>query len=157
MGAGALLRPGPPPAVTQPSTPVVASAGDARPVPAAPSAVAQPEAPAPTPENGTPPVAAAADGGTPSPVAVADAGTPGDAGTVAEVKAKGVLVVRAIPFATVLLNGKRLGEVQGRASYSLAAGQYKLTFVHPISTKSHTITIEPNGSVQREFRVAPPR
>jgi serine/threonine-protein kinase len=69
-----------------------------------------------------------------------------------EAVAKGQLVVRATPYATVLLDGKRLGEVQGRKAYSLVPGQYRLTFQHPAGNKSYPVTIEAGGSVTREFR-----
>ncbi|MBJ6764204.1 protein kinase [Myxococcaceae bacterium JPH2] len=73
---------------------------------------------------------------------------PADAGVVA----LGTLKLRASPYATVFLDGKRLGEVQGLASYRLAAGTYKLTFEHPSGAKSLSVTIPANGSVSRDFR-----
>ena len=64
----------------------------------------------------------------------------------------GMLQVRAFPYATVFLNGKRLGEVVGRASYKLAPGTYKLVFQHPLGDKKFDITIAAGTSVTREFR-----
>ncbi|XXF75628.1 protein kinase [Myxococcaceae bacterium GXIMD 01537] len=142
VGAGVLLRPGAGPAVAQPAP--GERAGMEGP------AVAQP-APAKgaTPED-TPVQAPEPVKPTPMEAATAQAAPPA-------AKAQGHLVVRAIPFATVMLNGKTLGEVQGRASFALAPGQYKLTFVHPAATKSYSVTVEPNGLVQREFRASAPR
>jgi len=65
----------------------------------------------------------------------------------------GMLQVRAFPYATVFLNGKRLGEVVGRASYKLAPGTYKLVFRHPLGDKKFEVTIAAGTSVTREFRV----
>jgi serine/threonine-protein kinase len=64
----------------------------------------------------------------------------------------GSLVVRAVPYATVLVNGRQLGEVQGSRTFKLAPGKYQLTFQHPKGSKTEPITIEANGTVKREFR-----
>ncbi len=71
------------------------------------------------------------------------------------VKAKGKLVVFATPYATVFLNGRKLGEVQGRASYSLPAGSYRLTFKHPSlpEGESRDVTLPPDGTVTQRFQV----
>ncbi|WP_164016910.1 serine/threonine protein kinase [Pyxidicoccus trucidator] len=64
----------------------------------------------------------------------------------------GMLQVRASPYATVFLNGKKLGEVTGRASYKLAPGTYRLVFQHPSGAKQFDVTIAAGTSVTREFR-----
>nr|WP_242593252.1 serine/threonine-protein kinase [Corallococcus exiguus] len=69
-------------------------------------------------------------------------------------KAMGTLQVRANPYATVFLGAKRLGDVQGRASYKVPAGTYSLTFAHPTSTKTFTVIVPANGSVIQEFRAS---
>lgn len=69
----------------------------------------------------------------------------------------GTLQVRASPYATVFLNGKRLGEVSGRASYKLAPGTYKLHFEHPSGDKWFDVTIAAGASVTREFRASKAR
>ncbi|NNC02634.1 serine/threonine protein kinase, partial [Corallococcus exiguus] len=69
-------------------------------------------------------------------------------------KAMGTLQVRANPYATVFLGAKRLGDVQGRASYKVPAGTYSLTFAHPTSTKTFTVVVPANGSVIQEFRAS---
>ncbi|RKI36496.1 serine/threonine protein kinase [Corallococcus sp. AB004] len=69
-------------------------------------------------------------------------------------KAMGTLQVRANPYATVFLGAKRLGDVQGRASYKVPAGTYSLTFEHPTSTKTFTVIVPANGSVIQEFRAS---
>jgi|GEM_PF-800678 len=69
--------------------------------------------------------------------------------------ATGLLQLRATPYATVFLDGRRLGEVSGRASYKLAPGTYKLLFHHPSGEKRYDVTITSGATVTREFR--PPR
>ncbi|MFY2564230.1 protein kinase domain-containing protein [Corallococcus terminator] len=69
--------------------------------------------------------------------------------------ATGLLQLRATPYATVFLDGRRLGEVSGRASYKLAPGNYKLLFQHPSGEKRYDVTITAGATVTREFR--PPR
>ncbi|GMT96047.1 hypothetical protein KH5H1_01660 [Corallococcus caeni] len=67
-------------------------------------------------------------------------------------KAMGSLQVKANPYATVFLSGKRLGDVQGRATYKLPAGTYTLTFRHPSGEKTFTVVVPANGAVTQEFR-----
>jgi serine/threonine-protein kinase len=66
----------------------------------------------------------------------------------------GTLQVRASPYATVFINGKRMGEVSGRATYKLAPGTYKLLFEHPTGGKRFDVTIAAGTSVLREFRAS---
>jgi serine/threonine protein kinase len=102
------------------------------PAPANPPAVAEapPAQPAPSPQGQAEP--------SPPPKPVATTGT---------------LVVRAQPFATVFVNGRKLGEVQGRGAFKLSPGHYKLTFQHPKGSKTESVTIEPNSTVTSVFRV----
>ncbi|MBN1209344.1 MAG: hypothetical protein JXB05_31120, partial [Myxococcaceae bacterium] len=64
----------------------------------------------------------------------------------------GILDVFAQPYATVLVNGKPLGEVTGRQTFKLAPGNYRVTFEHPRGSRSEIITIPPGGTVKRQFR-----
>jgi serine/threonine-protein kinase len=64
----------------------------------------------------------------------------------------GTLLVRAAPYATVFINGKKMGEVSGRASYRLPPGFYKLVFQHPTGDKRFDVTVAAGASVTREFR-----
>ncbi|ATB37986.1 hypothetical protein CYFUS_003412 [Cystobacter fuscus] len=70
------------------------------------------------------------------------------------VKAKGTLVVQAIPYADVYLDGKLVRrEVQGTWTTSLAAGTYQLKFVHPNHSDSSKVTITANGRTMKSFRL----
>ncbi|SEU33691.1 serine/threonine protein kinase [Stigmatella erecta] len=69
---------------------------------------------------------------------------------------KGRLIVKATPYATVLVNGRSLGEVQSRKVFPLAPGSYQLTLVHPKKTRTESITIVSDGTVTREFRALAP-
>jgi hypothetical protein len=58
-----------------------------------------------------------------------------------------------MPYATVVLDGKQMGEVLGSRLFKLAPGKHQLTVHHPTTgSKSETLTIEPNGTVKRLFR-----
>jgi eukaryotic-like serine/threonine-protein kinase len=72
-----------------------------------------------------------------------------EADTIAE--ARGSLIVRAIPFATVIVSGQKPREVLGRSKYTLAPGKYTVTFQHPSGSETHDVTITPEGSVTRSF------
>ncbi|RKG83625.1 serine/threonine protein kinase, partial [Corallococcus sp. CA049B] len=67
-------------------------------------------------------------------------------------KAMGTLQVKATPYATVYLGAKRLGDVQGRATYKVPAGTYAVTFQHPTSKKTFTVVVPADGTVLQEFR-----
>ncbi|RKG57335.1 hypothetical protein D7W79_42755 [Corallococcus exercitus] len=69
-------------------------------------------------------------------------------------KAMGSLQVKANPYATVFLGGKRLGDVQGRATYKVPAGTHTLTFRHPSGEKTFTVVVPANGTVMQEFRAS---
>ncbi len=79
---------------------------------------------------------------------VAGGATP-EATSAAE--ARGSLIVRAIPFATVIVSGQKAREVQGRYKYTLPPGKYQVTFQHPLGSETHDVTITPEGSVTRSF------
>ncbi|AEI66357.1 serine/threonine-protein kinase [Corallococcus macrosporus] len=64
----------------------------------------------------------------------------------------GTLQVQAAPYATVFINGKRMGEVTGRATYRLPAGAHKLVFQHPSGERRYDVTVTAGGTVSREFR-----
>ncbi|MBL0693448.1 serine/threonine protein kinase [Comamonas sp. JC664] len=66
--------------------------------------------------------------------------------------ASGTLQIQAAPYATVFINGKRMGEVAGRASYKLPAGVHKLMFQHPAGERRYDVTVTAGGTVSREFR-----
>ncbi|PTL78172.1 serine/threonine-protein kinase [Vitiosangium sp. GDMCC 1.1324] len=103
-----------------------------------------------TPPPGTEPApaqtGAAAQGSTASPAGTATASEPANA------EARGTLIVRAIPFATVTISGQKPREVQGVARFSLPPGSYKVTFAHPSSApRTYDVTIKANESVKQEF------
>ncbi len=136
-------EPQPVPAVSRAADPVVtppSGAADPPPVPAP-----QPQA---SPDAGTEALAAAPAPTNPQPETPSQPETP----PVQVAPAQGSLVVRAMPYATVLVDGRQLGEVQGRRTFKLAPGSYQLTFQHPKGSKTERITIEPNGTLTREFR-----
>ncbi|MFP2963858.1 protein kinase domain-containing protein [Myxococcus sp. 1LA] len=99
-------------------------------------------------------VLAAATTNTASPVA--DAPPPVAEAQEAEdtraAPSNGTLQVQAAPYATVFINGKRMGEVAGRASYRLPAGVHKLVFQHPSGERRYDVTVTAGGTVSREFR-----
>ncbi|MBN9684209.1 MULTISPECIES: serine/threonine protein kinase [unclassified Corallococcus] len=140
------------PAVTPPPT----TAPAANPPPAEPARAPSTEAvnaelegqrreaaltPPPSTEPATPAATPTADPATEPPAAEA-------------AKAMGTLQVKATPYATVFLGAKRLGDVQGRASYKVPAGTYSVTFQHPTSKKTFTVVVPADGTVQQEFRAS---
>ncbi|AFE09864.1 serine/threonine protein kinase [Corallococcus coralloides DSM 2259] len=137
------------PAVTPPpATSAVPPAESAR-TPAAETVDAELEgqrreaalAPAPSTETAAPATTPTADPATEPPAADS-------------AKAMGTLHVKATPYATVYLGAKRLGDVQGRATYKVPAGTYTVTFQHPTSKKAFTVVVPADGSVLQEFRAS---
>ena len=90
---------------------------------------------------------AAAPGGDNAPSAAEDVQE-----KVRAAPANGTLQIQAAPYATVFINGKRMGEVTGRASYRLPAGVHKLVFQHPSGERRYEVTVTAGGTVSREFR-----
>jgi serine/threonine-protein kinase len=182
-GAAALVMPSQTPAPTtppaaqgasspaSPGTQSQATAEAQKPVatPAAPPAeTAVPsdvKVAAPTPPASGPSSSDVADVGVVAAVQPAPASPPAQTGATgqnttaqaqqaAPAEARGTLIVRATPYATVLVSGQKPREVQGTARYSLAPGTYKVTFQHPASaSETHEVSITPNGSVTRSFAV----
>lgn len=160
IGVGSLVRSRtqePAPASSAPQSPAAIAPSEAGTPPVAP---AQPLA---AMDPGAEPAQAAPDAGTaanPGPVAAAPPAQPAPSPqgqdearpTTRPVPRTGSLVVRAFPYATVLVDGRQLGEVQGQRTFKLAPGKYQITFQHPKSSETELITIEPNGTVRREFR-----
>ncbi|MDY7224876.1 serine/threonine protein kinase [Hyalangium rubrum] len=163
VGVAALVRArtqGPQPVPGATSGPEPVAEAKLNPPPAAPpksEPVAEVAPPAPAPATEAPPVAEASpDAGTADAGALAVTPTPvpapADTRPAAPASAKGTLVVKAMPYATVLVNGKQLGDVSGQGSFKLTPGKHQLTVRHPKGEKVETITIEPNGRLVREFR-----
>ncbi|MHB8872883.1 MAG: serine/threonine protein kinase [Myxococcaceae bacterium] len=121
------------------------------PVPTAPL----PTAPDPLPEPPALPVAAPADP-EPSDPALPGGGLDPDAGGELGAQApsgdQGVLVVKATPWATLFIDGKYRGEIDGtRRRIPLPPGNHTVRFQHPSRTRSYPVTIEPQRETLREF------
>jgi len=144
-GVTALVVPSKQPASPASSVPAAAPAPSQLPTVDAPAtlAVREPEAKPETPAQPVPvpaPTAAPAEGST----------TPSVTAPAAE--ARGTLVLFAKPFATILVSGQKpRRDVQGRTTYSLPPGTYKVTFQHPVASESHDVTVTAGGSVTRSF------
>jgi serine/threonine-protein kinase len=166
VGVGSLFH-----ARTQEPAPVSSAPQNPGTVASAPSEAGTPPVATPQPPAAmhaeTEPAQAAADAGTGTNPAVAAAAPPAQAApsqplgpSEANTPAKpipttGNLVVRAVPFATVLVTGanvRQSAEVQGQRTFKLAPGSYKVTFQHPKGTKTESVTVEPNSTVTSAFR-----
>jgi serine/threonine-protein kinase len=136
-GAAALVLPSTVPAPTPPAARGASSKPEE--APAAPSEV---KVAVPTPPASGPAPTAAADAGVVAAVEPAPA----------PVEAKGTLIVRATPYATVLVTGQKPREVQGTSRYSLPPGAYKVTFQPPSgASKTFDVSITAHGSVTKSF------
>jgi hypothetical protein len=66
----------------------------------------------------------------------------------------GTLVVKATPWATLYIDGKKHGEIDGtRRRIPLPAGQHLVVFQHPSRSFSAVVTIERDHDTLREFNV----
>ncbi|MBL8911675.1 MAG: protein kinase [Archangium sp.] len=84
---------------------------------------------------------------TPDPVAVPKTTEP--IKTVAA-KKTGSLAVKAVPFATVIIQGKSY-EVTGMKTLTVPAGTYEIQLKHPRKTAKEKITVPANGSTSVNF------
>jgi serine/threonine-protein kinase len=61
-------------------------------------------------------------------------------------------VVKATPWATLFIDGKYRGEIDGsRRRLTLPVGPHTVLFQHPSRTRSFAVTIEPDREALREF------
>ena len=68
-----------------------------------------------------------------------------------EVKAKGTLEVRAIPFAEAVVVGQKSVEVNGFKAFSVEAGTFDVIIKHPKKTKRQRVTVKPGQTVKLDF------
>ncbi len=66
---------------------------------------------------------------------------------------RGTLVVKATPYATVLIGKRLLGEVVGTRSFPLSAGSYLITLKHNKVTRSTPVLIRPDEISTVDFNV----
>jgi serine/threonine-protein kinase len=148
-GAAALVSPTRAPAPSASSSEAPAPAVSARTERAAVPEVKAEAPPAAAPAGST--NLQESDAGTMAAVPPMPEPTPATPVTAPAVQAKGTLIVRAIPFATVIVSGQKPREVQGTARFSLPPGNYKVSFQHPKGSEIQDVTITSNGSVTRSF------
>ncbi|MBL9037462.1 MAG: serine/threonine protein kinase [Archangium sp.] len=147
--------------VVAPSSPALNPAEAAAPLPpvaaetfVAPGAGAPPPAPpvvappSPTEAAATPRAPTAAMAAPPL-----AAPSPPDVLTVKRVAtpATGTLEVRAVPFATLFIDGKRVTEVEGSQRLKLSVGAHELVFKHPRSTQKMNVVLKPGQVVPVSF------
>ena len=164
VGVDSLLRSRPqgqaPVADTAPGTPALPPPQPARPDAGPELAAAPPSEPSTSPESaGVPDAGPGANPGAlavnpPAGTAPAQNSQAAERPPVKPVSLKGSLIVRATPYATVLVNGRSYGDVQGQKTIKLDPGSYQLVFQHPKGSKTERFTLEPNGTVKLEFRAA---
>jgi serine/threonine-protein kinase len=65
----------------------------------------------------------------------------------------GLLNVKAIPFAEVLIDGRKSGEVQGTKTLKLPVGKHKVTLVHPKRSEAFDVTIDGKAAAEITFNV----
>jgi serine/threonine-protein kinase len=119
-----------------------------------------------------PPVAAAEDAGTTVAVAdrpdkagpapaqeeALDAGAPvagtatGDGpGPASKPRPMGLLTVRAVPYAEVIVDGKKRADAEGVKDIRIEAGTHDVVLRHNKKTKKQRVTVKPGQTVKLEF------
>jgi eukaryotic-like serine/threonine-protein kinase len=89
----------------------------------------------PSPVTAAPPSAAEAPRPTPRPAR----------------RKMGALVLAARPWAEIFVDGKAHGEVIGRRTLTLPAGQHRLRFEHPLKSDERLVVVPPNGEIVESF------
>ncbi|MBF5041302.1 protein kinase [Aggregicoccus sp. 17bor-14] len=136
---------------------VVAGAAALRPRhPASPASVA-PSVAARAEEGGAPPAvqppvaAVSAPSASPEPAEAADAGVDPEIEELTQ--QPGSLQVLVYPYATVFVDGRSEGVVQGTATFALAPGRHTVSFKHPNSpAETRVATVESGKTVKVPFR-----
>lgn len=65
----------------------------------------------------------------------------------------GVLNVKAIPFAEILIDGKKSGEVQGTRQLKVAVGKHRVTLVHPKRSESFEVVVDGKAAADISFNL----
>jgi eukaryotic-like serine/threonine-protein kinase len=65
--------------------------------------------------------------------------------------AVGTIFIRAAPYATALLDGKKLGDVEGAKSFKVPAGPHVLKLEHPKWSKIASVDVPVNGKLMVGF------
>lgn len=65
----------------------------------------------------------------------------------------GLLNVKAIPFAEILIDGKKSGEVQGTRQLKVSVGKHKVTLQHPKRVESFDVVVDGKAPADVSFNV----
>ena len=61
--------------------------------------------------------------------------------------------LRAVPYATVTIDGRLLGDVEGVRTIRLTVGAHDLIFTHPRLTRRDHVVVKPGQTTLVEFDV----
>ncbi|MBM4779075.1 MAG: protein kinase [Archangiaceae bacterium] len=76
-----------------------------------------------------------------------------EAKPVAVAPRMGLLNVKAIPFAEILIDGKKSGEVQGTRQLKIPVGKHKVTLQHPKRVESFDVVVDGKAPADVSFNV----
>lgn len=92
------------------------------------------------------------------PVALQEAAPDAGATAAAKLEPKptvrlGALTVKAIPYANVMIDGRKAAEVMGTKVFKLPVGKHKVTLVHPKRSEAFDVTIDGSAPSEISFTV----
>jgi eukaryotic-like serine/threonine-protein kinase len=134
----------PPVAEARPTETIAAVVAAPEPVDVTPDAavvvaVAEPAPPKPLEPVVVPPVVQEPE----KPTAVAKPATP--------TLRYGTVSIKAVPFAELLIDGRKSGEVQGLKAVKMPFGSHKVTLVHPKRSETFTVTVDGKATPELVF------
>ena len=86
-----------------------------------------------------------------NPEATRDAG-----GTDVSAPRRGALMVKVTPWAEVVLDGRKVGDVSGTRRFALSAGPHRVKFSHSQRKKEQAFTIEEGKELTLQFNAFAP-
>jgi serine/threonine-protein kinase len=63
----------------------------------------------------------------------------------------GTVSIKAVPFAELLIDGRKSGEVQGLKAVKMPFGSHKVTLVHPKRSETFTVTVDGRATPELVF------
>jgi hypothetical protein len=63
----------------------------------------------------------------------------------------GTVSIKAVPFAELIIDGRKSGEVQGLKTVKVPFGSHKVTLVHPKRSETFTVTVDGKGTPELVF------
>jgi serine/threonine-protein kinase len=67
----------------------------------------------------------------------------------------GTVSIKAVPYAEILVDGRKMGEAQGVRQLKLPIGSHKVTLIHPKRSETFSVTVDGKAPAELSFTASP--